>query len=177
MNIPQPHFIPGMGPIPSINPPQHMMSNPNAVLTKRQQDIAQLYEKLPVQCKQCGLRWAEFPSGSKDLSLHLDSHFRVAKRKREMGRCESRGWYLPVSAWVSETLAEETEGVLPVFFESANPVPDTEIDSESKQKILADVAKKCCICNEEFEKSYDVEMEDWVVCGAVLVGSSVTFSC
>ena len=57
--------------------------------------ISLLYERLPLQCKMCALRFFDTEEGKQAIAEHLDWHYRRNKRLREqLKRPTSRGWYL-----------------------------------------------------------------------------------
>ena len=52
-----------------------------------------LYTLLPLQCKQCGLRFFDTPRGKQQLDVHLDWHFTHKRRIREgAARPQGRSW-------------------------------------------------------------------------------------
>ena len=54
-----------------------------------------LYDRMPVQCKQCGLRFSDTAQGKKAMQEHLDMHFRQnRKASQSVGRGHSRSWFL-----------------------------------------------------------------------------------
>jgi pre-mRNA cleavage complex 2 protein Pcf11 len=56
-----------------------------------------LYERVPVQCKQCGLRFSDTVEGKKTMQEHLDMHFRQnRKASQSVGRGHCRSWFLGV---------------------------------------------------------------------------------
>lgn len=56
-----------------------------------------LYDRMPVQCKQCALRFSDTAQGKKAMQEHLDMHFRQnRKASQSVGRGHSRGWFLGV---------------------------------------------------------------------------------
>ena len=53
-----------------------------------------LYDRLPVQCKQCGIRFSESAADRKKLEDHLDMHFlQNRKANTSIGRGHSRSWF------------------------------------------------------------------------------------
>lgn len=68
-----------------------------------------LYDCMPVQCKQCGLRFSDTSQGKKAMQEHLDMHFRQnRKASQSVGRGYSRSWFLG---------AEVSSARLPIFYE------------------------------------------------------------
>jgi pre-mRNA cleavage complex 2 protein Pcf11 len=56
-----------------------------------------LYDSLPSQCKQCGIRFAGGAVGKKALDDHLDIHFRQnRKASQNVGRGHSRSWFISI---------------------------------------------------------------------------------
>ena len=56
-----------------------------------------LYDRQGLQCKQCGVRFADTQLGKKSQDDHLDMHFRQNRRAKEaVGRGHSRSWFISV---------------------------------------------------------------------------------
>lgn len=52
-----------------------------------------IYGRLPLQCKQCGLRFFDSRRGKQMMDVHLDWHFTHKRRIREgAGRTQGRSW-------------------------------------------------------------------------------------
>jgi pre-mRNA cleavage complex 2 protein Pcf11 len=67
------------------------------VFRKRPQIFQFLYDQLPMQCKQCGIRFADSVAGKKKMQDHLDMHFRQnRKANQSVGRGHSRSWFVDV---------------------------------------------------------------------------------
>lgn len=50
---------------------------------------------MPVQCKQCGLRFSDTAQAKRAMQEHLDTHFRQnRKASQSVGRGHSRSWFL-----------------------------------------------------------------------------------
>ena len=50
---------------------------------------------MPVQCKQCGLRFSDTAQAKGAMQEHLDMHFRQnRKASQSVGRGHSRSWFL-----------------------------------------------------------------------------------
>ena len=76
-----------------------------------------LHEMRPLQCKTCGLRFAE--SQREELRKHMDKHFKrnqvvgQAKQEGSSAPLISRKWMLPLAEWINhahEPEKEEEEG-------------------------------------------------------------------
>jgi hypothetical protein len=97
------------------------------------------------------------------MKQHLDWHFRTSQRKRDVKRAESRGWYTTPSTF----LASETTEVAQVFPTIVETVEQISTVVAPHQPV------KCAVCNEDLEKVYDVEMEEFVLRGVVQNGNEV----
>lgn len=59
-----------------------------------------LYDRLPAQCKQCGVRFSDDASGKKAMDDHLDMHFRQNRKvNQNQGRGHSRSWFVSLEVW------------------------------------------------------------------------------
>jgi pre-mRNA cleavage complex 2 protein Pcf11 len=55
---------------------------------------------MPVQYKQCDIRFADNPVGKKEMQDHLDMHFRQnRKANQNIGRGHSRGWFAALEVY------------------------------------------------------------------------------
>lgn len=67
--------------------------------------ISYLYERMPVQCKQCAIRFPDGSVGKKRMEDHLDMHFRQNRKASEnIGRGHSRSWFVGIKVWFLNTL-------------------------------------------------------------------------
>ena len=56
-----------------------------------------LYDSLPCQCKQCGVRFRDDTVGRKKLQDHLDTHFRQNRKANQAAsRGYSRSWFISI---------------------------------------------------------------------------------
>lgn len=61
-----------------------------------------MYERLPAQCKQCGIRFPDGDAGKKDMDDHLDMHFRQnRKASQNAGRGHNRSWFISIEVSLS----------------------------------------------------------------------------
>ncbi|KAL9712870.1 mRNA 3' end processing factor [Leucoagaricus gongylophorus] len=68
-----------------------------------------LYDYLPLQCQQCGMRYPDTILGRKHLEDHLDLHFRQNhKLSQNPGRGHDRSWFTSVEDWVHESSRDAT---------------------------------------------------------------------
>lgn len=69
-----------------------------------------LYERMPIQCRQCAIRYPEGQVGKKQMEDHLDMHFRQnQKASQNVGRGHNRSWF--VGANVSLTISSPSLGL------------------------------------------------------------------
>ena len=70
----------------------------NSSITKSLPTAASfLFDRLSLQCKQCGLRGFNCDFGQGVMDVHLDWHFVYKRRIREGGnRAQGRSWFSPV---------------------------------------------------------------------------------
>ncbi|RKP00857.1 hypothetical protein CXG81DRAFT_26441 [Caulochytrium protostelioides] len=61
--------------------------------------VTLLYDRLPLQCSQCGDRFPQSASGQAAMERHMDWHFRHNRRQKETGAVGPRGWYLAAAVW------------------------------------------------------------------------------
>ncbi|CCM03154.1 uncharacterized protein FIBRA_05276 [Fibroporia radiculosa] len=76
----------------------------SADIVRQRLNVASLlYKRLPVQCKQCGVRFPDGPKGRKTMEGHLDMHFRQnRKASQAVSRGYSRSWFISVEDWVHD---------------------------------------------------------------------------
>ena len=64
-----------------------------------------LYDARPLQCKTCGLRFAEVQR--EELRQHMDSHFKKKMRGKATGIAPpSRRWMMPLEEWITHSNSE-----------------------------------------------------------------------
>lgn len=62
---------------------------------ERPQMASMLYNRLPLQCKQCAMRFPAGEAGKKTMEDHLDLHFKQnRKASQNTGRGHSRSWFI-----------------------------------------------------------------------------------
>jgi hypothetical protein len=73
----------------------HLRSIIDLGCRKRPNIVHLLYDRLPVQCKQCGVRFTDDTLGKREMEDHLDMHFRQnRKANQNIGRGHSRSWFV-----------------------------------------------------------------------------------
>ncbi|TRM67706.1 hypothetical protein BD626DRAFT_479581 [Schizophyllum amplum] len=133
-----------------------------------------LYDKLPIQCKQCGRRFGESAQGRKDYQAHLDMHFRQnRKATQDLGRGHSRSWFVDFEDWVHD-VAGDVKGK-----RRADATKDVAAEEDAKRH--AELASQyvvipsgeealptsCPICKETLKSEFLEDDEEWVWRNAV----------
>jgi pre-mRNA cleavage complex 2 protein Pcf11 len=135
--------------------------------------VAFLYERLPLQCKTCGIRFDDSESGKKAFDFHLDCHFRKARKQTEQVRkLLSRNWFIPEQDWIllssfdTTNLASEKDSTS--FLEDESDSKPLEDSLPAEIVTVASVHNKACpVCQEEFESKWSPSEDDWIFLGAV----------
>ncbi|EFI27724.1 hypothetical protein CC1G_14647 [Coprinopsis cinerea okayama7 len=129
---------------------------------------ALLYDQLPVQCKQCGLRFADTSYGKKKLDDHLDEHFQQNKKaNQDNGRGHCRTWFASADDWIRDVTTQVDDG------KSAATV-SVKNDKELRAMFIVvppgDEAKNitCPICQENMKSEFLEDDEEWVWRNAIM---------
>ncbi|KAG6336856.1 hypothetical protein ID866_2252 [Astraeus odoratus] len=146
------------------------------ILKKRSCVIDFLYTKLPVQCKQCGVRFGDDPCGKKQMDDHLDMHFKQNRGVgQSMGRGHSRSWFVGPEEWTREDAVDmkgkgRSDGSRSF---GKKTVEVAQRDAELRAQFVVvppgDEAKSisCPICKETMKAEFLEEDEEWVWRNAV----------
>ncbi|CAJ0757723.1 11498_t:CDS:2, partial [Entrophospora sp. SA101] len=109
--------------------------------------VAILYDALPSQCKQCGIRYAK---DSKKIGIHLDWHFRQNRKMKEKAKkAQSRS----CNNNNNNDLINESTVVVPLDIEKTN--------------------KPCPICKEKFQVFWNDNEEEWMFRNAVEINDGI----
>jgi len=143
--------------------------------------IESIYEFLSYQCKQCGRRYykneEETDNDSEEKILsHLDWHFRQNRRlKNKSKQTLCRGWQdISEDDWINSKTVEG-KFTTPTFFQFDTTNTENE-DSENNEKEKETIKylpcddgtpKKCFVCNEDFEKHWHEDEEEWMFKNAI----------
>jgi len=141
--------------------------------------IESIYEFLSYQCKQCGRRYYKSEESDKDseekIYSHLDWHFRQNRRlKNQFKQTLCRGWQdISEDDWI-DSKTVEAKFTSPTFFQfdaTNTETENTENEEEDKEKIkylpCDGTQQKCYVCNEEFEKHWHEDEEEWMLKNAI----------
>ncbi|KIM90910.1 hypothetical protein PILCRDRAFT_811403 [Piloderma croceum F 1598] len=147
----------------------------SAGITKTRPELIHfLYDRLPVQCKQCGIRFADNSVGKKEMQDHLDMHFRQnRKASQNTGRGHSRSWFIGVDDWIHDVSVDvkgkgRTDGHRPLNAKAAAAAMIAKRDAELRALYVVvppgDEAKpvSCPICKETIKSEFLEDDEDWV---------------
>jgi len=145
-----------------------------------------LYDRMPVQCKQCGLRFSDTAQGKKTMQEHLDTHFRQnRKASQSVGRGHSRSWFLGVEDWIHDLPYSSGDKDMTGFssrLSNAKAVASAESakrDAELRARYVVvppgDEAKHvtCPICKEAFKSEFNEEDEEWIWKNALKVDDKI----
>ncbi|KAF9476504.1 hypothetical protein BDN70DRAFT_882335 [Pholiota conissans] len=148
--------------------------NLNALDSIRSSRIVEfLYERQGLQCRQCGLRFADTALGKKNQDNHLDMHFRQNRKANEnIDRGHSRSWFVGLDDWIQETSTNDKGKA-----SADGPSRATKFDvaaetSKREAKLRAqyvvvpagDEAQlvSCPICKETLKSEFLEDDEEWV---------------
>ncbi|KAF8525345.1 hypothetical protein JB92DRAFT_2877529 [Gautieria morchelliformis] len=148
-------------------------------LTKHRSGIVPfLYERMPIQCKQCAIRYPEGQVGKKQMEDHLDMHFRQnQKASQNVGRGHCRSWFVGAADWVND-VAVDAKGKRRADGSSAKEAAAAaaaEHEAKLRESYVVvptgDEAKsiQCPICKEVLKSEFLEDDEDWVWMNAVRV--------
>ncbi|KAH7887649.1 hypothetical protein F5I97DRAFT_1806239 [Phlebopus sp. FC_14] len=149
------------------------------IAKKRPSIVAFLYDRLPAQCKQCGLRFPDDTCGKKEMDDHLDMHFRQnRKASQNLGRGHSRSWFVNLEDWTHEGVVDNkgkgrADGQSSASLRAAAAVEAAQRDAELRAQFVVvpagDEAKaiSCPICKENMESEFLEDDEEWVWKNAV----------
>ncbi|KAA1466337.1 hypothetical protein DENSPDRAFT_831152 [Dentipellis sp. KUC8613] len=144
-----------------------------------------LYERLSVQCKQCGIRFSETALGKEKMKDHLDMHFRQnRKASQNVGRGHSRSWFVSVEDWIHDVSADRkgkgpADPSRPQNAKAAAAAETAKRDAELLSQYVVvppgDEAKliACPICKETLKSEFQEEDEEWVWKNAVKIDDRI----
>ncbi|KAF9226570.1 hypothetical protein BS17DRAFT_775836 [Gyrodon lividus] len=144
------------------------------ITRKRPSVLSFLYERLPAQCKQCGVRFGDDASGKKAMDDHLDAHFRQnRKANQNLGRGHSRSWFVSLEDWIHEGTVDvkgkgRADGSGTVSLKTVAVAEATQRDAALRAQFVVvppgDEAKliSCPICKETMKSEFLEDDEEWV---------------
>ncbi|KAI0307289.1 hypothetical protein B0F90DRAFT_1807928 [Multifurca ochricompacta] len=144
-----------------------------------------LYDRMAVQCKQCGLRFSETTQGKKTMQEHLDMHFRQnRKASQSVGRGHSRSWFLGVEDWIHDLpySSDDKDAGLSSRLSNAKTIATAESakrDAELRARFVVvppgDEAKHitCPICKEVFKSEFNEDDEEWIWKNALKIDDKI----
>lgn len=74
----------------------HNLTHRSPCSSRRRPELVPfIYDRLPAQCKQCGMRFPDSVLGKKNMQEHLDMHFRQNRKQQEnVSRGHCRSWFI-----------------------------------------------------------------------------------
>ncbi|KAJ8587211.1 hypothetical protein M405DRAFT_319900 [Rhizopogon salebrosus TDB-379] len=152
----------------------------NVDITRKRPNIVHLlYDRLPVQCKQCGVRFTDDTLGKREMEDHLDMHFRQnRKANQNIGRGHSRSWFVDLHDWVHGGRVDvkgkgRVDGPRSTNNKVTLAIETAQRDAELRTKFVVvpsgDEAKpiSCPICKETLKTEFLEDDEEWVWKNAV----------
>lgn len=77
-----------------VSSPPSLQLGTNTQFRPRSDLASFVYQRLGLQCRQCGLRYFDSTNGQKSMDVHLDWHFTHKRRIREgAARAQGRSWF------------------------------------------------------------------------------------
>jgi len=149
---------------------------PASIQRERPQMANILYSRLPLQCKQCAMRFPAGEAGKKSMEDHLDLHFKQnRKASQNTGRGHSRSWFIPRNDWIhgDRDAGESTTTV------KAQAAAAAEHQAKLRASFViippGEEAKPavCPICKESIKSEYLEDEEEWVWRNAVNVKGQI----
>ncbi|KAG9317423.1 hypothetical protein JVU11DRAFT_1622 [Chiua virens] len=149
------------------------------IVRKRPSVVSFLYDRLPAQCKQCGMRFSDDASGKRAMDDHLDMHFRQNRKvNQNQGRGHNRSWLVSIEDWLHEGTSDvkvkrRADGTRPTSLKAAAVAEAAQRDAELRAQFVVvppgDEAKSisCSICKEAMKSEFLEEDEEWVWRNAV----------
>ncbi|KAF8505646.1 hypothetical protein F5888DRAFT_1650740 [Russula emetica] len=144
-----------------------------------------LYDRMPVQCKQCGLRFSDTAQDKRTMQEHLDMHFRQnRKASQSVGRGHSRSWFLGAEDWIRDLpLSSGDKDAGPssrlsnvkAIASAESAKRDAELHARFVVVPPGDEAKHvtCPICKEVFKSEFNEDDEEWIWKNALKVDDKI----
>lgn len=142
------------------------------ILKTRSPAVFFLYDQLPLQCKQCSMRFADTPTGKKERDEHIDAHFEQARRgTQNVGRGHSRNWFINVEDWVQNPSNLKGKGRADGVRTGTKPLSAEEAAKRTAELKAQYVVippgseaqvMSCPICKEKIKTEFLEDDEEWV---------------
>ncbi|KAG7096775.1 hypothetical protein E1B28_004185 [Marasmius oreades] len=131
-----------------------------------------LYDKLALQCKQCGIRFFDTATGKKELEDHLDMHFRQnLKATQNIGRGHSRSWFIGADDWIHDVSDVKGKGradFRPLNSKAAAVAETSKREAELRSQFVVvppggeATTISCPVCKEILNSEFVEDDEEWV---------------
>ncbi|KAI0310564.1 hypothetical protein OF83DRAFT_1070320 [Amylostereum chailletii] len=145
-----------------------------------------MYDRLPSQCGQCGIRLSETDLGKQKMQDLLDTHFRQnRKAKQSVGHGHSRSWFILVHDWIyNASTISKAEGLADlscsVYGKPTSVAEEAKRVAELRSQFVVvpagDEGKSivCPICKDTLKAEFNEDDEDWVWKNAMEVNSRIS---
>ena len=147
-----------------------------SIQRERPQMASILYNRLPLQCKQCAMRFPSGETGKKSMEDHLDLHFKQnRKASQNTGRGHSRSWFIARDDWIHGS-RDAGESVTTVKAQAA--AAEERIAKLRELFVIVPPGEEakpavCPICKEAIKSEYLEDDEEWVWRNAVNVKGQI----
>lgn len=149
--------------------------NSASLAKHRPELVVLLYECMSLQCHTCAKRFEDTEDGRKRRDAHLDWHFRINNRLREIAsRGQSRSWYFDEEEWIKYVHEDVTQVI--------TELPENNSDKPNKHKEFSPddsyvltptdpnaANEPCPICKEKFISVWNEDVEEWVWKNAISI--------
>ncbi|CAE6539573.1 unnamed protein product [Rhizoctonia solani] len=147
-----------------------------SIQRERPQMANLLYNRLPLQCKQCALRFPAGEAGKKSMEDHLDLHFKQNRKAREStGRGHSRSWFVSRNDWIHGA-RDAGESITTVKAQAA--AAEERVAKLRASYVIVPPGEEakpalCPICKESIKSEYLEDDEEWVWRNAVNIKGQI----
>ncbi|CUA69083.1 putative protein C4G9,04c [Schizosaccharomyces pombe 972h-] [Rhizoctonia solani] len=147
-----------------------------SIQRERPQMANLLYNRLPLQCKQCALRFPAGEAGKKSMEDHLDLHFKQNRKAREnTGRGHSRSWFVSRNDWIHGA-RDAGESITTVKAQAA--AAEERVAKLRASYVVVPPGEEakpalCPICKESIKSEYLEDDEEWVWRNAVNIKGQI----
>ncbi|KZT74323.1 hypothetical protein DAEQUDRAFT_807469 [Daedalea quercina L-15889] len=161
-----------------VSSPLQPLSSNHIPHRQRSHVVELMYDRLPVQCKQCGIRFPDGPTSKKMMDDHMDMHFKQNKKAGQaVSRGHSRSWFVTVEDWIHDGYVDvkgkgRADG-RKISSSAAAAAEAAKREAELRALFVVvpagDEAKpiSCPICKEPLKSEFLEDDEEWVWRNAV----------
>ena len=161
---------------PRLNPEGKIQLTQEDINRKHPYLYRELYDALPLQCKNCGLRFPETADGKARLEVHLDAHFRRNMKLKEVTKkVLTRDWFAAEEDWILGMENLDTNKQVSVFEEltadkdASARAGAREVASEKIPAGDDHRPRTCSVCMDKIELYWDDDSDEWILKNAALL--------